>query len=65
MMKHKRGVNEFLDYLMKDIEDEYQQSIHNTGRKDQIFLDHFYTIRETMSYEETRESVLAFLAAGG
>lgn len=63
LMEHKRCANEFMDNLLKDFEHDYQKNIpFNDIRRP--YVETFYKIRETMSYEEFREEVTVFLFAG-
>lgn len=64
-VKHKNGVYEFLDQILAVHEKKFQQnSNENVGENPKTFLSQLYNIRDTMSYDEMRESTFAFLAAG-
>lgn len=63
-MNSKDEINRFAEALMINFEKKYQQKLKAVDHKPQLFLDNFYNVRNTMTYKETRESVLTFLVAG-
>lgn len=54
----------FLDNLMEQHERDYQQKTKSTDHSSQGYLDKVYEMRDTMTYEQARESIYNFLAAG-
>lgn len=66
LLKHKNGVNRFLDKILFRHEQCYQKltTIENTDEETKNFLDQIYSIRDQMSYEEIREATFTFLAGG-
>lgn len=58
--QHKGDINKFIDGLLEDIERDYQAGTLSTDRKQQLYFDQLYKIRETMTYEQLREEIFAF-----
>lgn len=54
----------FLDNLMEQHERDYQRKSKSTDQSSQGYLDKVYEMRDTMTYEQARESIYNFLAAG-
>lgn len=61
---NRAQLNNFFDSLMENNEREYQQKSNSSDRVPRPYLDKLYEVRDTMTYEETRESVYAFFGAG-
>jgi cytochrome P450 len=53
-----------LEALMAEYEQEFQQKKVSSTKKPMPFLDHFYTLRESMTHQETLDGFLLFFAAG-
>lgn len=64
LKKFEAGVNKFADSLAAEIEREYQTGMRSADRQPQIFLDHLYKIRDTMTYDEIRDEWKTFILAG-
>lgn len=60
---NKNEAFKFLDKISEVIEKDYQQGTR-TERKTQVYLDHIYKIRHTMSIEDFREEFATFATAG-
>jgi cytochrome P450 len=65
-LKHKNGVNKFLDNILSGHEESYQKltKIEKTDEDKKNFLDQIYSIRDQMTYEEIREVTFTVLAGG-
>lgn len=62
--KSRSCINDFVDELLEAHERDYQLKTKSLDRKPQPLLDKLYELRDSMTYEQTRESAFLFLAAG-
>lgn len=59
--QRKRDIYEFIDEITAEFEDEYERGIKSPKRKSQIYLEQLYKIRHSMTRDQLREEVFAFL----
>lgn len=57
-------MDRFVDKLLEGFESDYQKKTKSIYREPQLFLENFYNIRSTMTYSQTRDSLLIFLMGG-
>lgn len=60
----KREINQFLDTLICNIESDYQRGTKSVNQEPQIYFDHLYKIRSSMTFHQTKEALLSFLIGG-
>lgn len=61
LKQHKQDIYRFIDKLTENYEREYQSKIKSNDSKPQVYLDQIYGIRDTMTRDELREEIFAFL----
>lgn len=60
-MKHKQDIYCFIDSVAADFESDFQLKEETVDRSQHAYLDQLYKIRHTMSYDQVREEIFAFL----
>lgn len=61
---HRNLINEFVKTLVEKHEMEYQQKLPPKLQDSKGFLDHMYSIRHTLTFEETLDAIWMILGAG-
>lgn len=57
-------MNTFVDTLMSGHESKFHQTTKSIDRESQLYLDHLYRLRSTLTLSQTRDSILTFLIGG-
>lgn len=57
-------MDRFVDKLLEGFESDFKKKTKSIYREPQLFLENFYNIRSTMTYSQTRDSLLIFLMGG-
>lgn len=64
LKESKQAMRRFTRTLMKGHEDDYRGTLTSTDRKQQIVLDKYYQIRDTMNYRQATESIGTVIVGG-
>lgn len=63
-MMHKTGCYEFLDKILAGNEKKFKEKENQESGSAENVITKLYSIRETMTYEEIREEIFAFICGG-
>lgn len=62
LQEHRKNISDFVANVVKDYEKAFDDGLQ-VDKESSSFLDHFYRLRHTMSYDECNEHIVMFLEA--